>query len=88
MKELSPIQASWVETTAVAVFAKNFVVLQFLGFGTTRITRIKTHRHEQTMTSLSAPSCGSLAAELRRGGFARFVVMLGGVKTKDVLTLT
>lgn len=44
----------------------------------------------ETPTDVNEPvvSYASFAAELRRGGFARFVVMLGGVETKDVLTLT
>ena len=55
----------------------------------TRCSAIRKKAHKvQKIIQILCALCASLRAELRRGGFARFVVMLGGVKTKDVLSLT
>lgn len=67
-------------------FCKNLVFLQVIGFyikQATDFSRTNTDR-----SAFIGENVWPFAAELRRGSFAGFVVMLGGVKTKDVLSLT
>ena len=84
VKELSPNSGSVGASATSRRFCKKFDVLQIIGLtGRPKDTETPTDINESVVSYVPL-----LRAELRRGSFARFVVMLGGVKTKDVLTLT
>ena len=86
VKELSTIYAARARVNTDHCFAKISFFYKFSDRRNFYLKHKRAHKHTKTFAVFCAHA--PIAALIRRGDFAGFVVMLGGVKTKDVLSLT